>query len=345
MEVLHPPVRPAYQRFYRAAGRSLCVETSDEWSAHLLEQFFAGWHLAPSTRDAELSACALIRVRSGESPPTLRSGLETFEVAAGGLCHTDGEMYYFEESGSLTVVHPGPRGCVEVWIGDSTESKSPAPLARLIFNAALAAMRRSGLYELHGGGVVEPSGGRGVLFVGPSGSGKSTLTMQLAAAGWKYLSDDSLLLSEGQEGIEARGLRRAFSLTEKTIAATGWAELNSMTSAPVPFDPLKRRFEPQELFPSGFAEASLPGALFFPSVTHERESRLHQLTQFEAMERLLKMSPWACYDKPSAREHIAALSHLARQCVSYELYAGNDLLGDPARTAAFLSPRVKGGRQ
>ncbi|HVF54767.1 MAG TPA: hypothetical protein VM934_01375 [Pyrinomonadaceae bacterium] len=344
MKVLHYTVRPASKRFYTSAGRTLCVDASEEWSARLLEKFFAGWHWSPLTPEFAPPPDALLRINSGDAPMHPRAGLESFELASGGRCLIDGETYYFEEEDSLTIVHPRSPARVEVWVGASPRARADAPLARLIFNAAMAAMRRCGLFELHGGGVVEPSGEMAVLFVGPSGSGKSTLTTQMAAAGWQYLSDDSLLLSEGGRGVEARGLRRAFAVTEQTIDAAGLAHLREATTGPVPFDPLKRRFEPREVFPSGFAHSSLPRAIFFPLVTHERESRLKALSQSEAMARLLKMSPWACYDKFSARSHLGVLSELARQSASYELFAGTDLLGDPLYAAKFLGPRLGGAR-
>lgn len=337
MQARQQSVRPASQSFYTAAGRFICVDAQDEWSARLFERFFAGWHLSPLHTDIAPLADSILKIRCNGSPPSLPAGIDGFELASGGRCRTDGRTYYFEECGSLTVVHPGTPCTVEVWVGDTEWAREPVSLARLVFNASLAAMRRCGLYELHGGAVIEPDSAGGVLFVGPSGSGKSTLTLQLAAAGWRYLSDDTLLLSEGTDAIEARGLRRVFAVTENTIASGAWASLADVSTAPVPFDPLKRRFEPHELFPTGFAQVCIPRMLFFPSITHERESRLKKLSRHEAMARLLKMCPWACYDKPSARRHLGTLARLARQSTAYDLSAGTDLLGDPDYTAKFFA--------
>ncbi len=52
-----------------------------------------------------------------------------------------------------------------------------------------------------------------MLIVGPSGSGKSTLALQLAMAGWPYLSDDELLLSLVDGEVEARGFRSFFAVS------------------------------------------------------------------------------------------------------------------------------------
>ena len=53
-----------------------------------------------------------------------------------------------------------------------------------------------------------------MLIIGPSGSGKSTLALQLAQAGWSYLSDDELLLSLVDGVVEARGFRSFFAMSE-----------------------------------------------------------------------------------------------------------------------------------
>src|ERR687889_579156 len=147
--------------------------------------------------------------------------------------------------------------CVEaeVWVGRGAASREHSALARLVFEATMVALRRCGLFELHAAGVVEPETGGGLLVVGPSGSGKSTLATQLASAGWRYLSDDALLLHERGALVEARALRRQFALTERTIAAGVLGGHEDRLSEPAPFDPLKRRFEPQEVFPDGFTES------------------------------------------------------------------------------------------
>jgi hypothetical protein len=329
--------RPAHESFYTVAGRSLCVSAPEEWAARLFARHFSGWHFSRAETTDGRRPDATITVRASREPqPAIPAAFDSFEVAEGGLCHTDGRTYFFEVYGSLVRVSDR-EPFVEVWINDDAESRTTTALARLVFNATSTALRRCGLFELHGGGVVEPTTGAGVLFVGPSGSGKSTLTMQLAATGWRYLSDDTLLLGDAASGVEAWALRRAFAVTEPTIAASRLESLDSLTTSPVPFDPHKRRFEPEKLFPGGFADGCAPRALVFPSVTHDAATRAEKLSQTVTMARLLKMCPWSCYDRPAAREHVGLLSRLARQCVAFDLFAGQDLLGDFERTAALVA--------
>jgi hypothetical protein len=224
---------------------------------------------------------------------------------------------------------------VEAWIGTGAASRERAALARLVFEATMVALRRCGLFELHAAGVIEPETGGGFLVVGPSGSGKSTLATQLASAGWRYLSDDALLL-RGGDSVEACALRREFAVTEQTVAAGVLEGFEDMLKEPVPFDPLKRRFKPHAIFPEGFAESCEPRALFFPVITNEPASGARRLTQAETMRGLLRMCPWACYDRPAAAAHLGLLARLARQAAGFELRAGRDLLGDAEFSADYL---------
>ena len=349
--------RPAFaQTFYAVAGRLICVEAEGDEAASLFRRHFEGWHVAPSEGARGGARDATIAVRESPAPAPPPRGFETFETGGGGLCHTDGRTYLFESNGSAVRACAESPGLVEVWVGAAHASREAAALARLVFDASMTALRRCGLFELHGAGLVEPRGGEGYLVVGPSGSGKSTLTTQLARAGWRYLSDDSLLLYEGgakfegdgarAEGagprIEARALRRAFAVTEPTLAAGLLRGFEGLLGEPAPFDPSKRRFEPQAVFPESFAEACTPRAVFFPAITHAASSRARRLSQAETMRRLIRMCPWACYDKPAAKAHLGVLARLARQSAGFELLSGRDLLGDAGHAANFLRGCVEG---
>jgi len=331
--------RPAPASFYAVAGRFICVEASGREAALLFRRYFAGWHVSALEGPGGAEPDATIVVNPGVVPEATR-GLETFETAGGGVCHTDGRTYFFESNGSAVRVGAESPRRVEVWFGSGAAARERAAVARLIFDASMTALRRCGLFELHGAGAVEPETGAGVLVVGPSGSGKSTLATQLARSGWRYLSDDSLLLHKRGARVEARALRRQFAVTEPTVAAGVLVGFEDRLSEPAPFDPLKRRFEPQEIFPGRFADACVPRAVFFPTVTHETSSAARRLTQAETMRQLLRVCPWACYDKPSAAAHLGVLAGLARQAAGFELRAGTDLLRDASHASRFVRERM-----
>ena len=326
--------RPALAETYAVAGRFVCVEAGDTESAELFRRFFAGWHFARLESTDAPDPDARIRVGAG-APPHAPAGLESFETAGGGFCRTDGRTYIFERDGSA-VRAVGEGSGVEVWVGRGPSSRERSALARLVFEATMVALRRCGLFELHAAGVVEPETGAGLLIVGPSGSGKSTLATQLASAGWQYLSDDALLLRGTDDAVEACALRREFAVTEQTVAAGVLEGFEELLKEPVPFDPLKRRFKPHAIFPEGFSESCVPRALCFPVITNEPSSQARRLTQAETMRGLLRMCPWACYDRPAAARHLGLLARLARQAAGFELRAGRDLLGDAEYSSRYL---------
>jgi hypothetical protein len=339
--------RPAFADFYAVAGRFICVEAREERTAASFRRYFVGWHVEPLPNAARVEMDAprpdaRIVLHADEEPPRAPASFDSFEVAGGGVCRTDGRTYFIEADGSTVRVGPERPVVVDVWVGSGLAASDASASARLVFNASMTAMRRCGLYELHAAGAVEPSTGAGILFVGPSGSGKSTTATQLAAAGWRYLSDDTLLLCDACGHVEARALRRVFAVSRPTVASGVLRGREEFLSAPASFDPDKMRFEPQSIFPGGFEESCSPRVLFFPSLTREPLSTTRALSQGEAMARLIRMCPWAGYDRPAAREHLAVLARLARQTEAHELRAGTDLLGDAAYASDFFDARVRG---
>lgn len=328
--------RPAFANCYAVAGRFISVETSEPQLAELMERYLAGWHVASVTEHSGIKRDVNIVIRTSNGTPAAPSDLAPFEVAEGGQCRTDAQVYFFENHGSVVAVGRVDPFTVEVWIGSSPEATQRAPLARLIFNACMAAMRRCGLYELHAAGVVGPND-RGVLVVGPSGSGKSNLAAQLAAAGWRYLSDDTVLLCVKDDTVEAHALRRVFALSDDTFSATGIEDSGSIELVTVPFDPMKKRFEPGAVFPGRFARSCKPGAIFFSELVSEPTSRARLLNRSETMARLIRMCPWACYDKPTAESHLKVLGQLARQARGFQLLAGTDLLNRESASEFLLS--------
>jgi hypothetical protein len=327
--------RPAFADVYAVAGRFISIESDEAELAELFRRYFSGWHVNLVSGSHPIQPDARIRIQTRINPPQPPYNLESFDVAEGGVCRADALIYFFENYESVVRADNHEPPTVEVWFGDSPADRERAALARLIFNASMTAMRRCGLFELHAAGVVRPDGA-GVLIIGPSGSGKSTFATQLAAAGWHYLSDDSLLLYRDEAVVHARALRRVFALSDETFSASGIGAMDSLATESLPFDPLKKRFEPRSVFPDRFSEVCEPRILLFSQVTREPESHTRAFSRSETMAQLIRMCPWACYDKPSAEVHLNVLAALARQARGFELLAGTDLFGDAEYAADYL---------
>src|ERR1044072_1454597 len=264
MEVFQVFDRPASLSNYSVAGRLLFVESSDHILRKLIVELFAGWQLPP-VPEPHRSPDIRIRFQCGETPREIRSDLKHFDVAEGGKCYTDGADFYLVLGPAVIHLQNGAPVTVDVSLSELPVARDPM-LARATSFAVCAGLRRFGLFDLHSAGVVNPHDGKGVLIVGPSRSGKSTLAVQLASAGWSYLSDDEVLLSLVDGAVEARGFRSFFAMS------TGKED-----------GPLKHCFEPDTIFGARRTPQVFPARVLFRSEEHTSDSRLSKLTQTETM--------------------------------------------------------------
>lgn len=324
------PLVEALCRSYSVAGQSVTFACADEATIERVARHVAAWHFVALADDP---ATAFTIQLTRDEPPAMPRGVASFAVHH-GECFLEGDSLVLATSDSWIRVHPLAMRRVDAWIGAETERSSTA-FARLLFYATQAALRRCGLFELHTAAIVPPAQedsvrSRGVLIIGASGSGKTTLAMRLTAAGWSNVADDLVLIREDPAAAEAFAFRRVFAATETTLEACPTLGLEEATRQPNEFEPSKRRLDPEVLFPGRFAASCTPGTLVFPVITGEPQTEARPIAAADALTRLLKMCPWASYDMAVARPHLSALARLARQCASYALLAGTDLLYDAA---------------
>jgi hypothetical protein len=315
--------------FYLVAGHIILIESSDECAHRAVSDVFSGWFFNLIPPDINPNAEATIRIHSTAGLPSVPSDLPGFEITCDGTCFTDEKSYYLKFQDALVVFGDGSAD-VNFWITE-TYDRASATFAQLLSQALSPALRRAGVFEIHSGGVIPPASTTAIMVAGPSGSGKSTLVTQLAKLGWAYLSDDILLLTEFAEEVRLQALRRFFALTPDTLAAVG---LSSVKGASV--TDLKHRLYPQDHFPSNPMEQSQPGAIVFPTVSGQSQSHLKLLTPAETMSRLLRLCPWASYDKGTSLEHLRMLGRLANGTRAFALSAGTDILNDSNLTAQIF---------
>lgn len=316
--------RPASQSFYAVAGRFLFVQIFDRALVATIERLFAGWQLTPVSfldRSPDVNVAFFSVSQLPEIPSSL--SFTQFDVASDGRWYAAADFFYLRFENSLVRLEPrvgSDRVDVAVWIKQTIDPMD-VELARFASFAVCAALRRYGLFELHAAGVVVANSDDGVLIVGPSGSGKSTLALKLATAGWRYLSDDELLLSATDGAVEMRGFRSFFALAP--AAASAGATRNFKTC-----------FEPAAVFAAPAVACVTPRYVLFTSVSERNQTRLRKLDQTETMTRLIRACPWATYDTAIAGANLKLLSQLARQATGFELLAGSDLLesGEASRT-------------
>ncbi|HYE64661.1 MAG TPA: hypothetical protein VD966_03700 [Pyrinomonadaceae bacterium] len=332
-------IRPASELFYKIADRVLCLKALDDRAARLADEFISGLHFTPITPAIRSREDCLIRIRAESALPCVPEGLQSFAVER-GRCHLNGGSHYLEIDESTVLVGAGSSAVVDVWIGQTPHARHPVAIANTISYAVQAALRRCNLYLLHAAGVVRPEDGACALIIGGSGSGKSTLTLRLASNGWRYLSDDILVLFEESNKILASGYRRPFALSESVLSAFDLERLDEALGPAPLTDPCKRFLEPGILFPGSFAASAVPRHLFFASVTNQSKSLVSRLSRSEAMARLIQLCPWSCCDVSISRDYLDVLSSLVKQCDAQVLSAGLDILEDPELAAMLLASQM-----
>jgi hypothetical protein len=323
---------------YTLAERLLCFQLQDEWVAPSVLSFLNYFYFTPTSQALAEQADYTLRIRSRAMMPPIPTGLPQLAITR-GHCSMDGEDCYLEIDDSIIHLGPVTSRMVDVGLGQTKLARHPIAINNVMSYAVQGMLRRCNLFTVHAAGVVEPQTDAGALLIGDSNSGKSTLTVRLAASGWRYLTDDALLLYETSSGVEASGYRRFFAISETTLRHL--PELEKGIGSTVINDPQKRYLEHSLVFPKSFTQNCQPRAIFFASIVDEERSQLREVSQGDAMMRLISMSPWASLDVAVARSYLRVLERLVRQSKSYDLLGGRDILLEPERARTLLAQCMK----
>ena len=217
-----------------------------------------------------------------------------------------GEVEAFATPNALRLAHC--REDAELWLanarlvrGRGYEAASGETRRALARTGAIVRLRGRGRYFVHAAGAVDPSG-RAILLAGDSGEGKSTLVYALARAGWPILGDDGVVLEvRGAETVAHAW--RAPVLVSRDLAFA-FPELAAADVRARPNDSRRRI-----AMSVTTARQARVAALFFL----ERGSwmQVTPMTPVSALAALVRQSPWVILGDAGARQHLAALRHVA----------------------------------
>ena len=169
---------------------------------------------------------------------------------------------------------------------------------------------------VHAAAVVPPPLDGAWLLVGDSESGKSTSAAALVAAGWDYLSDDSVMLSPSAgETVRVEGWRRGFQLEHASVCD-------------------------DTLGGGAWRPASRLRGLLFPRVHADEPTRLEPISRAEAFALLVRQSPWLLADRGASPQCASLLAH-ATESSRAKLYLGSDCHRDGARLIEVLAPMME----
>jgi hypothetical protein len=211
----------------------------------------------------------------------------------------------------------------------------PEPLQQRFWACGLLRLlRRVGVFGLHAALVESPSQGS-ILLTGASGSGKSTLTLGLVRDGWRYVSDDSVLLRLEDGAVEALALRKPLSILQSE--ATRLPEFLAAAALPRKGSEGKYRLELRERFPDSFVPAAQPTVLLLCRIIAAAHSRLDPVEPITAFKELVQQSGLNLVDAHTARPQFSLLRQLLHQCRVYALGAGHDLYETPSALTDLLA--------
>ncbi len=244
-----------------------------------------------------------------------------------------GDLFYHTERGAYLCITPAASQAM-IWVSGDTASDEEF-LMELVSVALLELGRHRAFYGLHTAAVTQD--GAGYLLPGPSGSGKTSLALAFVLkGGFRYLTDDFVLLTKAPDGIRCVPVFRTFNVDPRWVEH--YTELSILKKRP-PGARGKRHVDPGQLYPGSHAGECRPAFIVFPRIVPARESTLRPMPKTGAFQRLLRESALSPHG-PVARQQLEALGSLVRQCGTYEFLHGRDFLDDPGRTIATLLERM-----
>ncbi len=299
--------------------------------------------LAPATAPEAPAVRLEIRAASNEAAadPRAEGWAPSFFHGVVDAFHGAGGFLIWDRASRVRV--PPGGAPIEAAIAPADREIVPGSAGTALQIALVLALRRAGLFHLHGAALVLGSGVP-VLVVGGSGAGKTTTTLALLEAGAEYLGDDALYLAAGARagGVDVVAFPRAFHLGPATLAT--FPRLLPLADPPAahgdkrPLNPARAyrgRFRPFFSLPAGPA-----GALaLFPSIAAaEEETALAPLARADAFGHLLASSGALIIPAAAGRaENLALLGALLGALRCHEIRLGADVLAAPAAVAARIA--------
>jgi hypothetical protein len=275
-------------------------------------------------RFATGAASLVVHVVAPDDVPTIPrdatplAARKTYDVARQGE-----ELIYRFARRACVRIAPG-RDAASIW----TSVVDSDAVLELVSIVVLELASHRGFFGLHAGAVVRD--GRGLVLCGGSGTGKSSLCLTLLHAGYRYLSDDFLLLEVDGGAVRCVPLFRTFNIDPS------WAErFPGLTFLGSGMAGRKRSVDPERCYPGSHAASARPAVILFPIIADDPESSVHPLSKRDALGRLLPQTRMSA-DPETARKHLEALAILMRDAATLELRHGRDFLRAPVATLARL---------
>jgi len=234
---------------------------------------------------------------------------------------TESDSYYTLNNGSI--IHFNPAIGRAEGIIRKESLNDPEGLFSLIGAPISENLKYNSLYSFHSAALL--NNGVGYLFSGDSGNGKTSSTLSLISAGYKYVSDDVVLLEEVNGVIIANSLAKTLNI-DRDMAGR-FPHLLKDETYPAEAG-TKMSFDITKSFPDSFIPYLRPDVIIFVKKDLNGISRALPLSQTEVFKRLLKQTVLAT-NKVVSQNQLKAYGMLVRQVRGFELLNGRDIYEHP----------------
>ncbi len=317
--------------FYSFYGLSFRIRWTGKGIKDEIDKLFSYYHFAKQEH-VNNSFNFTIHFTATEAPANIPYNVP------GSLSYYDISIYeknkhiYLTDGFSLFIVKPNLKAG-SVVLHHSFKKKTPLSKHNFFLIGLIYILSSQGIFDLHAAGLVRND--TGYLLLGDPGSGKSTITLSLVRQGWKYLSDDALLLKSSGGGIEVLAFRKEFYLD--TVLVNYYPEIAPYLGRAISGDSNKRFLNMDSVYPDRFCPNGFPKVLIFTHIVPQLESKLVPVDKITALIELTKQSASIFLNRWNAQTHFEVLKQLVDQTAWYQLFAGRDLYEEPEKITEVLS--------
>jgi hypothetical protein len=243
--------------------------------------------------------------------------------------YRNGEKIYFRsKNGSIISLDPTTRN-VRGFLKEEA-LKDSMELFSLVCAPFVESLKYHGLYSLHSAALYGDE--KGYLICGNSGCGKTTIALSLVSQGFKYVSDDFLILEELNGEIIVNSLFRSFNLDQKVAERFPEVALGEALEFS---EGNKVSVDVSQIFLGSFVPCTMPDVIIFPRITPNRKSQIHPLNKKDVYARLLKQIILAV-DNEVSKKQLGTLEKLVKQTIGFELLSGRDIYEEPRKLVDLL---------
>jgi hypothetical protein len=205
--------------------------------------------------------------------------------------------------------------------------------------AVLLLLRSRQAYHLHAAAILSPDK-KLWLICGAQRAGKTTLTTALGVAGWRPISDDSLLVGRDEHSAWLTPLKKYFHLGDELLHR--WPELASITRHHQYQDRTctggLEFFQTQRLAKMKFRRID---HIVLPQIVNEPVSRIESLPRSAALLRLAEQSMFFQLWRDHTARQWQSLNELAANAVCHRLFSAADLLANPQAASKVLASQTE----